>query len=93
MSKTYRAWDPDQTYLLPPSPRDWLPQGDLVYFMLEVVQTLDLSAITRKYEKEDRGAPPYHPRMMVTLLLYSYCVGCTRPAASRSVANGMRPIA
>ena len=97
MSKTYRAWDPDQTYLLPPSPRDWLAEGDLVYFMLEVVQTLDLSAITRKYEKEDRGAPPYHPRMMVTLLLYSYCVGvyssrriqkrCERDAAYRVIVG------
>ena len=97
MSKTYRAWDPDQTYLLPPSPRDWLPDGDLVYFMLDVVQTMDLSAITRKYEKDDRGAPPYHPRMMVTLLLYSYCVGvyssrriqkrCERDAAYRVIVG------
>jgi transposase len=97
MSKTYRAWDPDQTYLLPPSPRDWLPDGDLVYFMLDVVQSLDLSAITHKYEQEDRGAPPYHPRMMVTLLLYSYCVGvyssrriqkrCERDAAYRVIVG------
>ncbi len=97
MSKTYRAWNPEQSYLLPPSPRDWLPDGDLVYFMLDVVQTMDLSAITRKYEKEDRGAPPYHPRMMVTLLLYSYCVGvyssrriqkrCERDAAYRVIVG------
>lgn len=97
MSKTYRVWDPDQTYLLPPSPRDWLPDGDLVYFMLDVVQTMDLSAITGKYEKEDRGAPPYHPRMMVTLLLYSYCMGvyssrriqkrCERDAAYRVIVG------
>jgi len=97
MSKTYRAWDPDQTYLLPPSPRDWLPDGDLVYFMLDVVHTLDLSAITRKYEQEDRGSPPYPPRMMVTLLLYSYCVGvyssrriqkrCERDAAYRVIVG------
>ena len=97
MSKTYRPWDPDQTYLLPPAPRDWLPEGDLVYFMLDVAQTLDLSAITHKYENEDRGAPPYHPRMMVTLLLYSYCVGvyssrrihirCERDAAYRVIVG------
>ena len=101
MSKTYRAWDPDQTYLLPPSPRDWLPDGDLVYFMLDVVRTLDLSAITRKYEKEDRGFPPFHPRMMVTLLLYSYCVGvyssrriqkrCERDAAYRVIVGNDVP--
>ena len=63
MSKTYRAWDPDQAYLLLPSPRDWLADGDLVHFMLDVVQTMELSAITRNYEQEDRGAPPYHPRI------------------------------
>jgi transposase len=101
MSKTYRTWDPDQTYLLPPSPRDWLPDGDLVYFMLDVARTLDLSAITRKYEKEDRGFPPFHPRMMVTLLLYSYCVGvyssrriqkrCERDAAYRVIVGNDVP--
>ena len=75
MSKTYRPWDPDQGWLLPPSPRDWLDEGDLVYFLLETVTELDISAITAKYEQEGRGFPPYHPRMMVTLLLYSYCRG------------------
>ena len=70
MSKTYRTWNPDQDWRLPPSPRDWLPAGDLVYFILDVVTTLDLSAIRGKYEKENRGSPPFHPRMMVTLLLY-----------------------
>ncbi|MFH1109260.1 MAG: hypothetical protein V1790_08710 [Planctomycetota bacterium] len=75
MSKTYRPWNPDQDWLLPPSPREWLPEGDLVYFMLDVVRTLDLSEITGRYEQEDRGFPPYHPRLMVTLLLCSYCMG------------------
>lgn len=75
MSKSYRPWNPDQDWLLPPSPRDWLPEGDLVYFLLDVVNTMDLSAILSKYEREDRGFPPFHPRMMVTLLLYSYCMG------------------
>jgi transposase len=75
MSKTYRPWDPDQSWLLPPSPRDWLPEDDLVYFVLDTVRELDISAITRKYEQEERGFPPYHPRMMVALLLYSYTQG------------------
>jgi transposase len=80
MSKTYRSWNPDQDYLLPPSPRDWLPENvpenDLVYFVLDVVKGLDISAISVKYESGDgRGFPPYHPRMMVTLLLYAYCRG------------------
>ena len=75
MSKTYRAWNPDQNWLLPPSPRDWVSEGDLTYFLLDVVQTLDLSPILRKYEAEGRGYPPFHPRMMVALLLYAYCRG------------------
>src|SRR3990170_3289271 len=75
MSKTYRPWNPDQNWLVPPSPRDWVSEGDLTYFLLDVVQTLDLSPILRKYEAEGRGYPPFHSRMMVALLLYAYCRG------------------
>ena len=75
MGKTYRQWNPNQQYLLPLSVQDWLPENDLVYFMLDTVNELDISAITQKYEQEKRGFPPYHPRMMAALLLYSYCRG------------------
>ena len=75
MSTTYRPWNPDQPWLFPPSPQEWLPQNDLVYFVLDTVNALDLSAITQKYEQEERGYPPYHPRMMVALLFYAYCRG------------------
>lgn len=75
MGKTYRPWNPNQQYLLPPSVQDWLPENDQVYFILDTVNELDISAITQKYEQEKRGFPPYHPRMMVALLLYSYCRG------------------
>jgi len=75
MGKTYRQWNPGQQYLLPLSVQDWLPENDLVYFMLDTVNELDISAITQKYEHEKRGFPPYHPRMMTALLLYSYCRG------------------
>lgn len=76
MSKTYRAWDPEQSWLLPPSPRDWLEEDDLVYLVMDVVAGLDISAITDLYEHGDgRGHPPYNPRMMVTLLLYAYSRG------------------
>ena len=101
MSKTYRPWAPDQDWLLPPCPRDWLPEGDLVYFLMEVVRGLDLSSITDKYEKEGRGYPPYHPRMMVMILIYAYCVGiyssrriqkaCERDAAFRVIVGGDVP--
>ena len=102
MSKTYRSWDPDQAYLLPPSPSDWLPEDDLVYFVLDTVRDLDLKAITRQYENGDgRGFPPFHPRMMVTLLLYSYTQGvfssrrimkrCQRDAAYRVIVHDDAP--
>src|ERR1019366_9045120 len=61
--------------LLPASLREWLPDDHLCYFVSDVVDQLDLSAIERVYEKEDRGQPPYHPRMMTKILLYGYCVG------------------
>jgi transposase len=75
MSKTYRSWNPHQQWLLPPSVQDWLPEDDLVYFILDTVNALDLWAITAKYEQEERGYPPYNPRMMVALLIYAYCRG------------------
>jgi transposase len=75
MSKTYRPWNPNQQWLLPPSVHDWLPQDDLVYFILDTVNELDLCAITAKYEQQERGYPPYNPRMMVALLFYAYCRG------------------
>jgi transposase len=75
MSKKFRPWDPEQSYLFAPSPRDWLPQSHLVYFLLDVVAQMDLSAIFRPYQAEQRGQPPFHPRMMVTLLLYGYATG------------------
>ena len=75
MGKTYRPWNPNQQYLLPPSVQDWLPENDLVYFILDTVNELDIWAVTEKYEQEKRGFPPFHPRMMVALLLYSYCRG------------------
>lgn len=75
MSKTYRDWSADQNYLFPPSPRDWLPDDDLVHFLLDTVATLDLSSIFKHHERELRGQPPFHPRMMVALLLYCYATG------------------
>ena len=75
MAKTYKTYLPDQDLLLPPSLRDWLPENHLAYCVSDVVDQLDLSAIESVYEQEDRGQPPYHPRMMTKILLYGYCVG------------------
>ena len=75
MAKTYKTYLPEQDLLLPPSLRQWLPENHLAYCVSDVVDQLDLSAIESVYEEEDRGQPPYHPRMMVKILVYSYCVG------------------
>src|SRR6202140_593168 len=75
MAKTFRSYLPEQNLLLPPSLREWLPDDHLSYFVSDVVDQLDLSEIECVYEEEDRGQPPYHPRMMTKILLYGYCVG------------------
>jgi len=75
MGKTYRTYLPEQDLLLPPSLSDWLPEDHLAYFVSDVVEQLDLSAIESVYEEEERGQPPYHPRMMTKILIYGYCVG------------------
>ena len=74
--KDYQPWTPKQSYLLPPSPLQWLPEGHLAYFILDVVEQLDLTAIDAAIQERDaRGQRPYAPRMMTALLLYAYCVG------------------
>jgi transposase len=74
--KSYRPWSPAQSFLLPPSPLEWLPEGHLAYFVLEVAQALDLSEIEGAIqEKDGRGERPYPPAMMVALLVYGYSAG------------------
>src|SRR2546428_9069721 len=75
MQRGYRSYRPEQELLLPPSLREWLPENHLVYFVSDVVDQLDLSAIHAVYEKEKRGQPPYDPRLMTKLLVYGYCTG------------------
>src|SRR4051812_39529313 len=84
MKKTYRDWSPDQPSLFPTSPRDWVPEDDLVYFLLDTVAAFDLAPFFAYYERETRGQPPFHPRMMVSLLLYCY------PTGTRSSRKIMR---
>ncbi len=75
MPRGYRTYLPEQELLLPPSLREWLPENHLVYFVGEVVDQLDLSAIHAVYQKETRGQPPYDPSLMTKLLVYGYCTG------------------
>jgi transposase len=75
MGKTFRAWDVDQGWVLPPSLHDFVPAGHLAHFVRDTVREgLDLSAILDSYT-EERGQPPYHPAMLVALLLYGYSRG------------------
>jgi transposase len=75
MGKSYRPYYPDAELLLPPSLRDWLPENHLAYFVSDVVDNLDLTAIDAVYGNEKRGQPPYNPQMMTKVLVYGYCVG------------------
>ncbi len=85
MSKTFRAWEVDQGWLLPASVHDFVPAVHLAHFVRETVRNdLDLAEILASYE-EERGAPPYHPAMMVALLLYGYSRGVY---SSRQLARG-----
>ncbi len=76
MGKTFRAYDMSQLLLLPPDLRKWLREDHLALYVSDLVEQLDLCAILKAYEEGDaRGRPPYHPQMMVKLLIYGYCVG------------------
>jgi transposase len=75
MSKTFRPWDVEQIWLLPPSVQDLVPAGHIAHFVRDLVRTgIDLSAVMASYDN-DRGYPPYHPGMMTALLLYAYSQG------------------
>ncbi len=73
--KTYRPWEPQRYRQEAHSPAAKLPEGDVVFFLLDIVPQLDLQRFYAPYEEETRGAPPFDPAMMVGLLLYAYCVG------------------
>jgi transposase len=100
MAKTFRPYEPDQIYLFPPSPRDWLPDDHLIFFLSDLVDSLDLSAIYQTYT-EERGYPPYHPLLMVKIVLYGYASGiyssrklaraCQEDVAFRVVCAGNQP--
>lgn len=100
--KTFRPYSPEQSYLLPPSPREWLPKGHLAFFILGLLDELDLGAIERVvHAKDPRGEKAYSPTMMTSLLLYAYATGvyssrrieraCVEDVAFRVLASGERP--
>jgi transposase len=87
MAKTFRPWQVEQRWLLPPSVQELVPADHLAHFVRDTVrEALDLSEIFATYE-EERGFPPYHPTMMTALLLYAYCQGVF---SSRRIAKACR---
>ena len=75
--------DRRQGFLLPPSPSDWLPEGHLAWFVIDAVEQLDIEHLLEKYRVGGKGEQAYPPRVMLALLIYSYCTGTF---ASRRIA-------
>lgn len=89
MRKKFREYNPNQIMLLPPTLNEWLPENHLANFISDLVDQLDLSVIYNSYEKELRGYPPYHPAMMLKVLLYAYCTGIY---SSRKIAKACEDV-
>jgi transposase len=91
----------EQPLLLPVDMREWLPEDDLVFVVLDAVAALDLGEFRRRYRADGHGRAAFDPEMMVALLLYGYCQGerssrviekrCVRDVGYRVIAGGLRP--
>src|SRR3954453_16611019 len=82
--KNYRPWDAEQGSQEPISPREALPEDDLVFFLIDLIPQLDLTPFHQYYAQELRGHPPFDVTLMVTLLVYAYAVGVR---SSRKIAT------
>src|SRR5919109_387464 len=101
MAQNFVACDRDQELLLPPSLRDWLPEGHLAWFVIDAVAQLDLGAFYAVYRADGHGRPAHDPAMMVALLLYGYAVGerssrrlerrCVEDVAARVICANQAP--
>src|SRR3954464_11286745 len=101
MAQNFLACDRDQELLLPPSLRDWLPEGHLAWFVIEAVGQLDLSAFYAGYRADGHGRAAHDPAMMVALLLYCYAIGerssrrgerrCVEDVATRVICANLAP--
>src|SRR5512133_746036 len=101
MAQNFLACDRDQELLLPPSLREWLPEGHLAWFVIDAVAALDLSAFCVVYRDDGQGRAAHDPAMIVALLLYSYALGerssrrierrCIEDVATRVICANRRP--
>lgn len=87
--KHFRPYEPNQLLLLAPSLNEWLPENHFARFISDVVDQLDISAIVKPYEKELRGYPPYHPAMLLKVLIFAYCTGVY---SSRKIASACEDV-
>ena len=101
MAQNFIAVDRDQVFLMPPSLREWLPEGHLAWCVLDAVAEMDLAAFYARYREDGWGRPAYEPAMMVALVLYSYARGerssrgierrCVEDVAYRVIASNLAP--
>jgi transposase len=101
MAQNFLSCDREQDFLMPPSVREWLPAGHLAWWLLDVVERLDVAAFYGEYRADGSGRPAHDPAMMVALLLYAYCVGerssrrierrCVEDVAFRVIAANRAP--
>ena len=75
MPRDYRRYEPDQTLLLPPSLREWLPEDHLAFFLSDSIDAMDLSAFEARYGDAGPGNQAFDPRMMLKVLVYAYATG------------------
>lgn len=75
MKYNFKSCNRDQLFLLPVSMKDWLPKDHLCWFILDTMKMMDLSSLYKRYRLDGRGGAAYDPEMMLSLMLYSYCMG------------------
>src|SRR2546426_1788993 len=86
MAISYRPYEPQQEMLLPASLQDWLPKGHLAYFVSDTVDALDLKAFYARYAGGGARNQPFHPAMMVKVLIYGYATGVFSSRKDRTPA-------
>ena len=86
MAYNLLCWERDQSYLMPPSMRDWLSEGHLAWFIVDAVGQMDLREFYAAYRSDGWGAAAYDPGMMVAIQLYAYCLGLR---SSRRIARAL----
>jgi transposase len=91
MAYNFLRGDRDQPFLLPPDLRDWLPEDHLAWFILDVVDQLDLAPFLRSYRADGHGHPAYDPKTLLGVLLYAYATGCAPPGRSSGAAPKTSP--